>query len=60
MEWANAQLKAGATVVCYFDPLSSVTITPREVYLEKGFEIAKRTIAQINLQCLVFQRTLTA
>ena len=46
--WANAQLKAGATAVVYFDPVSSTTITPKEVYLETGFKIAKRTLAQIE------------
>ncbi len=46
--WANAQLKAGATAICYFDPVSSSTIIPREHYLRTGFEVAKRTIARIN------------
>lgn len=48
VDWANAQLKAGATAICYFDPVSSTTIIPREKYLETGFQIAKRTIARIN------------
>ena len=30
--WANAQLAAGATAICYFDPVSSPTIVPRELY----------------------------
>ena len=48
VEWANAQLNAGATAICYFDPVSSTTIIPRELYLRTGFEIAKRTIARIK------------
>jgi uroporphyrinogen decarboxylase len=48
VDWANAQLKAGATAICYFDPVSSPTIIPRERYLETGFVIAKRTIASIQ------------
>jgi uroporphyrinogen decarboxylase len=48
VEWANAQLAAGATAICYFDPVSSPTIIPRELYLETGFPIAKRTIARIK------------
>jgi len=48
VNWANAQLKAGATAICYFDPVSSTTVTTREMYLKTGFEIAKRTIARIN------------
>lgn len=48
VRWANAQLAAGATAICYFDPLSSPTITPVEMYPKKGFEIARRTIARIQ------------
>ncbi len=48
VQWANAQLKAGATAIGYFDPVSSPGITPRELYLETGLQVAKRTIAGIN------------
>ncbi len=48
IEWSNAQLEAGATAICYFDPVSSPTIIPRELYLKTGYQIAKRTIAQIK------------
>ncbi|RPH31705.1 MAG: methylcobamide--CoM methyltransferase MtbA [Bacteroidales bacterium] len=48
IDWANAQLEAGATAICYFDPVSSSTIIPRELYLETGLQIAKQTIAQIK------------
>jgi uroporphyrinogen decarboxylase len=48
VEWANAQLEAGATAICYFDPVSSPTVIPKERYVATGFEIAKRTIAQIK------------
>ena len=47
-EWANAQLKAGATAITYFDPVSSPTIMAREMFLKTGFEIAMRTIARIK------------
>jgi uroporphyrinogen decarboxylase len=46
--WANAQLAAGATAICYFDPVSSPTNVPRELYLRTGQQVAKRTIAQIK------------
>jgi uroporphyrinogen decarboxylase len=46
--WANAQLKAGATAICYFDPVSSTTIIPKKMYLKTGFLVAKRTIARIK------------
>ena len=48
VEWANAQLAAGATAICYFDPVSSPTILPREKYRETGFRVAQRTIARIK------------
>ncbi|TAN48226.1 MAG: methylcobamide--CoM methyltransferase MtbA [Methylococcaceae bacterium] len=46
--WANAQLKAGATFVVYYDPVSSATITTLEQYRAFGLPIAKRTIARID------------
>ncbi|MBF0465207.1 MAG: uroporphyrinogen decarboxylase family protein [Nitrospirae bacterium] len=48
VEWANAQLQAGATAICYFDPVSSTTIIPRELYLKTGYPIAKSTISRIH------------
>lgn len=48
VSWANAQLEAGATVICYFDPVSSPTIIPKEMYKNTGFKVAKRTISKIN------------
>ncbi|MBA4372376.1 MAG: methylcobamide--CoM methyltransferase MtbA [Thermodesulfovibrio sp.] len=48
VEWANAQLSAGATAICYFDPVSSTSIIPRDLYLKTGFEIAQRTLARIK------------
>lgn len=46
--WANAQLAAGATAICYFDPVSSTTNIPRGLYLRAGQEVAKRTLALIK------------
>ncbi len=48
IDWANAQIEAGATAITYFDPVSSSTIIPRKLYLETGFQIAVHTIAQIK------------
>ena len=48
VHWANAQIKAGATAICYYDPVSSTTISTKEMYLKTGFEIARRTIARIK------------
>jgi uroporphyrinogen decarboxylase len=46
--WANSQIEAGATAICYFDPVSSSTIVPREMYQKTGFEVARETIARIK------------
>jgi uroporphyrinogen decarboxylase len=48
VQWANAQLEAGATAICYFDPASSSTIIPPQFYRKTGFKIAKRCISKIN------------
>ncbi|MEO5341544.1 MAG: uroporphyrinogen decarboxylase family protein [Magnetococcus sp. MYC-9] len=46
--WANAQLAAGATAICYFDPLSSTTNIPRDLFLTTGYPIAQRTLPRIQ------------
>lgn len=46
--YANTQLAAGATAICYFDPVSSTTVIPREMYLKTGCMIARETIARIK------------
>lgn len=48
VELANAQLEAGAAAIGYFDPVSSPTIIPRELYLKTGHVVAKRTLSRIK------------
>lgn len=48
VEWANAQFEAGASAVGYFDPVSSQTVIPREVYLKTGYVVAKRTLSRLK------------
>lgn len=48
VEWANAQLAAGATAIGYADPVSSTTIIPRQLYLQTGHRIAIETLRQIH------------
>lgn len=48
VQWANSQLEAGATAICYFDPISSSTIIPPELYRKTGFKVAKSTLPRIN------------
>lgn len=47
VRWAKAQLEAGATAICYFDPISSSSIMEPRLYKEFGARIAKDTLAQI-------------
>jgi uroporphyrinogen decarboxylase len=47
-EWANTQLEAGANAICYFDPVSSPTCVPPELYRKTGMVIARETIARIK------------
>ena len=48
VDWANSQLAAGATAICYFDPVSSTTNIPRELYQHTGLPVAKQTLARIK------------
>ncbi|WP_342304555.1 uroporphyrinogen decarboxylase family protein [Methanolobus sp. ZRKC5] len=48
IKWANAQIESGATAICYFDPVSSSTIIPPELYRKTGFKVAKSAIPRIN------------
>jgi len=48
VEWANAQLEAGATAICYFDPVASPTIVPPDLYRGLGHPVATRTLARIK------------
>lgn len=46
--WANAQLEAGATAICFFDPLASPNMIERDKYLATGHRIARQTISRIK------------
>jgi uroporphyrinogen decarboxylase len=48
VSWANAQLEAGATAICYFDPVASPSIVPREIYQTTGFRVAQDTLTRIK------------
>jgi uroporphyrinogen decarboxylase len=48
LEWANAQLEAGATFICYFDPMASTDMIPRKKYLETGYKVAEKILPQIK------------
>lgn len=48
VNWANAQLAAGATAICYFNPMASPTIIEKSTYLQTGYPLDCRTLAKIN------------
>lgn len=48
LRWARAQLQAGATAMCYFDPMSSPAMIPRQMYQQTGLITARRMFAAID------------
>ena len=46
--WGNAQLRAGATALCYFDPCSSPTVVAPDLARRTGFEVARRTLSRLQ------------
>jgi uroporphyrinogen decarboxylase len=48
IQWANAQLEAGANAICYADPVSSPSIIPKTLYKQTGFLVAKEVLNAIN------------
>ncbi len=46
--WANAQFRAGATAVCYFDPLASPDIMPSELYRSIGLPLARHCLSRFS------------
>lgn len=48
VKWANAQLEAGASVIAYYDPMSSPTIIPRELFLDTGYKIIQDIIKKVD------------
>ncbi|WP_373482250.1 uroporphyrinogen decarboxylase family protein [Acetobacterium sp.] len=48
VNWANAQLAAGATAICYFNPLASPTIIEKATYLKTGYACDCQTLAKIK------------
>ncbi|MBB6062549.1 uroporphyrinogen decarboxylase [Thermosipho japonicus] len=45
--FANTQLKAGADIIVYFDPLLSTEMMPKKVLKETGFLVAKEMFKKI-------------
>jgi uroporphyrinogen decarboxylase len=48
IDWANAQVAAGATAIAYADPLASTTSLPRDLFLKTGYPVAVHTLAAIK------------
>jgi uroporphyrinogen decarboxylase len=47
IEWATAQLEAGANGIIYYDPVSSPTIIPPELFRKTGLKIARELIPKV-------------
>ncbi|NLJ41824.1 MAG: methylcobamide--CoM methyltransferase MtbA [Clostridiales bacterium] len=48
IQWANAQLNAGATAITYFDPFSSTSMVTKDMYNKMLHNIAKETLQRIR------------
>lgn len=48
VQWGNAQFRAGAGVLIYFDPLSSPTMVEPELTGRTGFAVARRTLSRFH------------
>ncbi|MFW5914546.1 MAG: uroporphyrinogen decarboxylase family protein, partial [Thermoplasmatota archaeon] len=48
VEWGNRQLEEGATAICYFDPVSSATVTTLQQYRDMGKRVASSTISRTD------------
>ena len=48
IQWANAQLEAGATAICYADPMASTGNIPRELYLRTGYKVLKNVLSGVH------------
>lgn len=46
--WANAQFQAGATTVCYFEPLASPDLISAELYGRTGLPVARHCLSQFS------------
>ena len=46
--WANAQLEAGATAICYFNPLASTEMIEKNLYLQTGYPVDCEVISHIQ------------
>ena len=46
--WANAQLEAGATAICYFNPLASTDMIEKNLYLQTGYPVDCEVISHIQ------------
>lgn len=51
IDWANAQLAAGADAIGYFDPVASPTVLPHDLFRSSGLPVMRRCLAAINGPC---------
>ena len=52
LEWARAQVRAGATALAYADPVASTDVVPLETAREKAMAVARRILPEIGVPCI--------
>jgi uroporphyrinogen decarboxylase len=49
LEWARAQVRAGATALAYADPVASTDVVPLETARQKALAVARRVLPDIGV-----------
>jgi uroporphyrinogen decarboxylase len=49
LDWARAQVRAGATALAYADPVASTDVVPLETARQKGLAVANRVLPEVGV-----------
>jgi len=52
LEWARAQVRAGATVLVYADPVASTDVVPLETARRTALGVARRVLSDLGVPCI--------
>ena len=52
LEWARAQVRAGATMLAYADPIASTDVVPLETARQKALGVARRVLPDVGVPCI--------
>jgi uroporphyrinogen decarboxylase len=52
LEWARAQVRAGATLLAYSDPIASTDVVPLETARQQALSVARRVLPGLGVACV--------